>query len=132
MLATIYYYLLLAVVLLVNGQAFAAEKLKFKVPECYCSVRPGNNLIHISRQHLINPDDWHMLQKLNQIKNPFRIPPGKVLRLPLHLVKQLPAPAEVVFSTGKAGILSADKSIEPVTAGQQLTIGTELVTGEKK
>ena len=131
MRVTTHYYLLLAVVLLVNGQAFAAEKLKSKAPEWRYSVRPGDNLIHISRQHLINPDDWRMLQKLNQIKNPFRIPPGKVLRLPLHLVKQVPAPAEVVFSTGKAGILRADKSIEPVTAGQQLTIGTALVTGEK-
>lgn len=123
---------LLALFFLANQQLAAAEVANVPIqPEWRYSVRPGDNLIHFARQHLINADDWRALQKLNQIKNPHRLRPGQILRVPLHLVKQLPAPAEVVLSSGKAGILKADSSIVPVTAGQQLTAGTELVTGEK-
>ena len=116
------------------NQVFAADvkpNQPYNQAEWRYSLRPGDNLIHFAQQHLINPDDWRTLQTLNKIKNPRRMPFGQIIRVPLHLVKQLPAPAEVVLSSGKAGILKADKSITPVTAGQQLTAGTELVTGEK-
>ena len=93
-------------------------------------MRPGDNLIHFGKQHLINPDDWLILQKLNHIKNPRHMQLGKILRVPLSLVKQLPAPAEIVMVSGHAGILKADKSVQPVAAGQQLTAGAELITGE--
>ena len=128
--------LLVAASLLSHTQVFAAEafkssQLKPSQSEWRYSVRPGDNLIHFGRKHLINPDDWRILQALNKIKNPYRMPIGQTLRVPLHLVKQLPAPAEVVLSSGKAGILKTDKTIVPVIAGQQLTAGTELATSEK-
>lgn len=126
--------LMVAFTLLVH-QAFAAGVIEPSQPynqaEWRYSVRPGDNLIHFARQHLINPDDWHFLQTHNKIKKPYRMQSGQIIRVPLHLVKQLPAPAQVLLSSGKAGILKADKSIAPVTAGQLLTAGTELVTGEK-
>jgi hypothetical protein len=125
------HYLLVVAAVVSNTQLFAAETFKHDQPEWRYSVRPGDNLIYISRQHLINPGDWRLLQKINQIKNPFRIPPGTVLRLPLHLVKQVATPAMVVAVNGKAGILKTDKSVTLVTLGQQLTAGTELVTSEK-
>lgn len=121
---------LLLLIFLVSQQLSAAEVYKVVQPEWRYSLRPGDNLIHFSRQHLINPDDWHVLQKLNQIKNPYRMPIGQVLRVPLHLVKKLPAPAEVALVSGQAGILKANNSLEPVTIGQQLTAGTALKTGE--
>ena len=115
----------------INHHTFAAEALfKENEPEWRYSVRPGDNLIRFGKQHLINPNDWLVLQKLNHIKNPRHMQLGKILRVPLSLVKQLPAPAEIVLVSGLAGILKADKSVQPVTAGQQLTAGTELITGE--
>lgn len=114
-----------------NQQLLAAEaSASASQPEWRYSVRPGDNLIHFGKQHLINPDDWVVLQKLNNIKNPKRMRLGQIVRVPLSLVKQLPAPAEVALSSGQAGILKADKSVSPVTKGQQLTAGTELITGE--
>jgi hypothetical protein len=99
-------------------------------PEWRYSVRPGDNLIHFGQRYLINPDDWKVLQKLNQIKNPYRMQLGQTLRVPLALVKQVPAPAEITLATGKTGILKADKSLDAVVIGQQLKAGTELMTGE--
>ena len=122
---------LLCLVLVVSQQLIAAEVVVgLTQPEWRYSVRPGDNLIRFGKQHLINPDDWVILQKLNQIKNPKKMQLGQIVRVPLSLVKQLPAPAEVALSSGQAGILKADKSVSPVTTGQQLTAGTELVTGE--
>ena len=115
-----------------NQHAFSAENAyKENEPEWRYSLRPGDNLIRFGKQHLINPDDWHVLQKLNNIKNPQQMQLGKVLRVPLSLVKQSPAPAEIVLASGQAGILKADKSVQAVTVGQQLSAGTELITGEK-
>ena len=126
--------LMVAFTLFAN-QGFAAAVIEpeqsYNQAEWRYSLRPGDNLIHFSRKHLVNPNDWRILQALNKIKNPYRMQLGQTLRVPLHLVKRLPAPAEVVLSSGNAGILKADKSIAPVSAGQQLTAGTELVTGEK-
>ena len=116
----------------ISNQARTSAQTQIANPaEWRYSIRPGDNLIHFARQHLINPDDWRILQVLNKIKNPYRMQLGQTLRVPLHLVKQLPAPAEVVLTSGKAGILNTDKSIAPVIAGQQLTAGTELVTTDK-
>ena len=127
--------LLLAFVLLVDVKLCLAEAVKStnypSQAEWRYSMRPGDNLIHFARQHLNNPDDWHILQKINKIKNPYRMQLGQTLRVPLHLVKLLIAPAEVVLSSGTAGILKTDKRIAPVIAGQQLAAGTELATADK-
>jgi hypothetical protein len=99
-------------------------------PEWRYSVRPNDNLIQFAKQYLLNPDDWRTLQTLNHIKNPKRMQFGQVLRVPLALMKQLPASAEVALATGKAGILKADNSLQSVAIGQQLGAGTVLITGD--
>ena len=99
-------------------------------PEWRYSVRPGDNLIQFSNRYLLNPDDWHTLQNLNHIKNPYRMPIGSMLRVPLILMKQVPASAEVALATGKVGILNADNSVQVLVIGQQLSAGTVLVTGD--
>ncbi len=98
-------------------------------PEWRYSVRPGDNLIQFSNRYLLNPDDWRTLQNLNRIKNPYRMPIGSVLRVPLILMKQVPTSAEVALATGKVGILKADNSVQVLAIGQQLGAGTVLVTG---
>ena len=85
-----------------NQQVQAADLTSANEPEWRYSVRPGDNLIQFSERHLINPDDWHVLQTLNKIKNPQRMQLGQVLRVPLNLLKQLPAPAEIVLASGQA------------------------------
>jgi hypothetical protein len=100
-------------------------------PEWVYSVRPHDTLIHFGERHLINPSDWHILQKLNRIKDPYRMPIGSKIRVPLHLVKQGPANAEVVSALGEAYILKANQSKQLVVAGQQLSPGSELQTADK-
>lgn len=99
-------------------------------PEWLYSARPGDNLIQFANQYLLNPDDWRVLQALNHIKNPKKLQIGQIVRVPLALVKQAPAPAEVVLVSGQAGLLNADKVMQAVTVGQQLHAGAELSTAQ--
>ena len=94
------------------------------------SARPGDNLIQFANRYLLNPNDWQVLQKLNAIKNPKKLQIGQVIRVPLMLVKQAAAPAEVVLVSGQAGLLNADKTMQTLTVGQQLQAGAELITAQ--
>ncbi|HEY0561918.1 MAG TPA: LysM peptidoglycan-binding domain-containing protein [Methylophilus sp.] len=87
-------------------------------PEWIYTVRPYDTLIQFANLHLINPDDWRKLQTLNQIKNPYRIPAGSKIRVPLDLVKQGPVNAQVDSIIGEAYLIKANQSKQLLTAGQ--------------
>jgi hypothetical protein len=91
------------------------------------TVRPGDNLITLGRLHLINPDDWKQVQKLNHVKDPYRMPIGLVLKVPVVLVKQGPATAQVLSVSGNAVLETADGEVA-LAAGQILGSGARLVT----
>lgn len=95
------------------------------------TVRPKDTLIQLGRTHLINPNDWKQLQKINHINNPYKMPIGTVLHIPLALVKQYSSSAEVILVTGDARWQSAATTLEPVTVGQKLSVGTKLFTKDR-
>ena len=99
-------------------------------PEWRYSARPGDNLIQFANRYLLNPNDWRVLQTLNAIKNPKKLQIGQIVRVPLVLVKQAPAPAEVLLVSGKAGILNAAGDMVAVIVGQQLQAGAALITAQ--
>lgn len=108
--------------LLLNTSVVLAESS----PEWIYTVRPYDTLIQFANQHLINPDDWRGLQKLNQIKNPARMPAGSRIRVPLNWVKQEPINAEVASILGEAYLLTMNNTRQLLTVGQQLTPGAVL------
>lgn len=95
------------------------------------TVRPGDNLITLGKKHLINPDDWKTVQRLNNIKNPYRMHAGKSLRVPLELVKQKPAEAEVILVSGQAKLQKSAKDFVPLQTGQKLGPGARITTKEQ-
>ena len=99
-------------------------------PEWRYSVRANDTLIQFAKRHLNNPADWRVLQTLNNIKNPNRMQLGQVIRVPLSLVKQTPVPAELIFVSGIANIQMSDNSLKSALVGNQLAVGSALVTGE--
>lgn len=92
------------------------------------TVRPGDNLITLGKKHLINADDWEVLQRVNQVKNPHRLLVGSVLRLPLELVKQRAASAEVVFVSGTAQWQQSVNHWVPLSTGERLGPGAKIAT----
>jgi hypothetical protein len=93
------------------------------------SVRPGDNLITLGRVHLINPDDWKKVQQINQVKDPYHMPVGMVLKVPLELVKQGPASAEVISISGVAE-MQTSSGYSLLKVGQVLGPGARLLTKE--
>ncbi len=118
------FFVLLASLLLAPPKLIAQE-LMWRY-----SVRPGDNLITLGKKHLINPDNWKMMQSINQIKNPYRIPVGTVLQVPITLVKQAPASAKVVLSSGQVLIQKTANDFEPLKAGDELHAGANIITKE--
>lgn len=94
------------------------------------TTRPGDNLINLGKAHLINPDDWKILQQLNQVKNPYRMPVGQVLRIPLSLVKQGPASATVIFVSGQVLWQQSAATFKPLNVGDKLGAGANITTKE--
>lgn len=95
------------------------------------TVRPGDNLITLGKKHLINADNWKVVQRLNQIKNPYYMPVGQVLKVPVGLVKQGPASAEVIFVSGQVQWQQSATNFEVLTVGQKLGAGAIVVTKNK-
>jgi hypothetical protein len=85
---------------------------------------PGDTLIGLGRRYLVDPAQWPQLARLNQVRDPRRLPIGRGLRIPLRLMRVEPAPATVLAASGAVRSGGA-----AVTAGQSLPEGSGLDTG---
>lgn len=79
--------------------------------------RPGDTLIGLGRELLVNPRRWPDLARLNGLADPNFIPVGTPLRIPLALMRVEARPAELVSRRGE------------VTAPAVLAEGSAIVTG---
>ena len=85
----------------------------------------GDTLIGIGQRILVEPEGWRTLQQINAIRDPYRIPVGTPLRIPLRLLEGEPREAVVAAVSGAALVDGA-----PVEPGALLMAGATLVTGE--
>ncbi|AJG21843.1 putative peptidoglycan binding protein [Cupriavidus basilensis] len=101
------------------AQAAGAEGANF-----IYQVRPGDTLIGVADRFMVNPAGWRELQALNKVADPYRLPPGMRLRIPLARIPVTDGTARVVFVTGPA---SADG--RTLQAGMALREGARIETG---
>jgi hypothetical protein len=85
---------------------------------------PGDTLIGLGRRYLVDPSQWPQLARLNQVRDPRRLPIGRGLRIPLRLMRTEPVPAEVLAASG--AVRSGNAA---VGVGQALPEGSDLATG---
>lgn len=88
------------------------------------TVRPGDTLIGIGGRYLDTPLRWRELQRLNKIRDPRRLPPGRLLLVPAEWLRWSGLSAEVVFVTG---VVTGNKG--PVAAGMRIAAGDSFDTG---
>ena len=100
--------------------AAAADELLYR-------VEPGDTVIGISQRKLVDPSLWRKLARLNQLRNPDLIFPGRQLRIPLDWVKRVATSAEVVEAGGGATV-SAKRAATPLRAGIRVEPGAEITT----
>lgn len=92
--------------------------------EYHHAIRPGDTLIGIGKEMLLRPGNWRQLQTLNQVADPYRLQPGRTLRIPLRLMRRGAASGEISAVSGEA---SADG--QPARLRQAVAGGSVLRTG---
>ena len=94
------------------------------------TVQSGDNLWDLSTEHMGSIDNWRNLQKLNNVTNPKRIPPGTKIRFPLAWLKIKSAPIRVLELTGEVNAISSKTGAAILLKpGSTLVPGDEIHTG---
>jgi hypothetical protein len=87
-------------------------------------VVPGDTLVGISQRLLRDPARWPELQRLNQIRNPRRIPPATQLQIPYEWLRAEPQPFTIEVAVG-----AVDVNGTRATTGQTANAPATLKTG---
>ena len=88
-------------------------------------VRKGDNLWNLTVDYLIDISYVERVQKLNNIADPWHIPPGTKIRIPSEWVRHYPAIVRVQNLQGTAQILE-DEAEQP----HQLKVGEMVMLGD--
>ena len=90
-------------------------------------MRPGDTLIGLAERYFINPQTWPIVQEKNGIVDPYRIPAGTRISIPVHLLQLDPVVVEVLMVNGQASRRTAESNpIQPLLAGDFLRAGEEV------
>ena len=87
-------------------------------------TRPGDTLIGIGRRLLRQARDWVQVQKLNRVADPYRMPSGSTLRIPVALLQPEAASARIVAVSGAARS-GKDKAEAGASLGEDAELQTE-------
>ena len=71
-------------------------------------VKHGENIWNISENYLKSVNYWKKLQRLNNVSDPYHIPPGTSLKIPVKWLKKQPIMARIYSSTGQIEITEGD------------------------
>ncbi len=118
------------------GPALAAAGQEAGTPASFADVqdvphtiRPGDTLEGLARRYAGDRRVWTQLGKLNQVRDPRRLQPGAVLRIPASLLPR--ESADVAFAQGDVSMVQPDGSKRPLDAapGSRLPEGARLQVG---
>jgi len=99
--------------------------------EWHYIVKPGDNLWTISERYLPDVSYVKKLQTYNSITNPYRIPPGSTVRIPLNWLKSQASSANVVDIEGNTFVQrSPSQQKKPLTVGEQLGVKDKIITSD--
>lgn len=87
-------------------------------------VEGGDTLEALARRYTLQALNWPILQDLNRVDDPYQLPIGKVLRIPLRLIPRDAASANILHVTGEVRING-----RAVAHGAVLYAGDQLQTG---
>jgi hypothetical protein len=92
-------------------------------------VRPHDNIWDLSGRYLRPDVSWQKLKDYNKVADPYHLPPGMMLRVPIEWLRVQPASAQVVAVLGSAHVQQrGEAQAEPVAAGMTLGYGAHLTT----
>lgn len=89
-------------------------------------VRPGDNLFRLATTYFIRRDDYIVVQRLNRVADPYRLPIGMVLTIPRRLLRSEPVRGTVSSLTGSVRVDGQAASV-----GTVVSEGMLVETGQK-
>ncbi|MCB5186533.1 FecR domain-containing protein [Methylobacillus caricis] len=90
------------------------------------TVVNGDNLYNLANQYLGDANAWRHLQKLNGVRNPYKLEPGSILTIP-----RIGTTVNASFVYGKVTILDEQGNpIRQIEHGEKLAEGTTISTGD--
>ena len=89
------------------------------------TVKSGDTLIALATRWFVRGDSWPVVQKLNRLADPLRMPVGKVLTIPRELLKSEPVAAKIVAFRGPVTVSGKT----PVLGGA-VREGMAIATGD--
>lgn len=103
---------------------FCATRAQAESDDIAYTMRRGDTLIALSQKYLMKPDTYKIVQRVNGIADPFRIPMGKVIKFPRNLLKFQPSKATLLSVRGQVTVNANRQAV----AGQVLGEGARLAT----
>jgi hypothetical protein len=92
----------------------------------------GDTLIGLSERLLIDPRRWPAVARLNRVRQPRRLRPGRPLVFPLAWLRSVPGQAEVLWVRGRPQVDLPDGSRRVALLGATLPPGSVVVTGPEE
>lgn len=88
-------------------------------------VQANDTLIDLAQRYTLDEDNWQILQSLNDVADPKRLPIGKTLVIPFSLIPVQPTTAELIHLQGE--VLLNDR---PAALHSTIQPGDRLKTGQ--
>jgi len=111
----------LSATIALTGAAWARPMLD---PPVRYAVKPRDTLFDLSRRFLVSPSAYRQLVGPNRILDPRRLQPGKLLVIPVRLLRTEPIRAEVVAFSGPVTVDGV-----PARTGAVVAQGSVISTG---
>lgn len=92
-------------------------------------VERGDTLIGLHARLLKPEADWRAVQRLNRIADPTRLQPGSTLRIPVAMLREETANAEVLHVYGEVWIERGGAARQPLATATMLLAGDTVSTG---
>lgn len=118
-----------SLVLVLGALAGAGPALARQAGTIDYVVRPGDTLSGLADRYLVRPGAYREVARLNRVQEPRRLPVGRVLRLPVALLRSEPAQARIVTVRGPVSLERGGGAAEPATVGQAVGEGAVISTG---
>jgi hypothetical protein len=108
---------------------FSAQAKNTDAPIWRYSVRPGDTLVSITKEHLQSPHLWKNVASYNNISGDYLIWVGQQLRIPVAWLRRTPAPALLVSLSGEVQVLEPDQTWRKARLWEELPSGTQVKVG---
>lgn len=92
-------------------------------------LKRGDSLYSLSQRYFAPRTAYLTVQRMNRIANPYAIPPGTVVKIPVSLLRATPLDAQLAAFQGSVRIERDGTAVTP-TVGMPITPGQIVQTGE--